>query len=175
MSIGLDRKSEQKNVRDVQLVAFYLEEEEFAVEIQQVKEVLKLSKITPLPQALEFVEGVINLRGEIIPVIDLRKRFDLGAVEKNENNRIVIVEINGSDVGLIVDAVNEVVRLPEDCIHPAPADVAGARTDLIKAVGKKENRLIIMLDLESILSTEERISLEEVTLSGEETSTEKVE
>ena len=168
MSVGSKTKEANKNSREVQLVAFFLKEEEFAVEIQQVKEVLKLSKITPLPQALEFVEGVIDLRGEVIPIVDLRKRFGLCAAGRSEDNRIAIVEIHGSDVGLIVDSMNEVLRLSEDHIHPAPNGVAGARTDLIKAVGRKEDRLSIMLDLEKILTTEERISLEEVTLSGED-------
>ena len=164
MSLEVEKREEPKSSSEVQLIAFYLKEEEFAVEIHQVKEVLRLGKITPIPQTLDFVEGVIDLRGEVIPIIDLRKRFDLCIGERNGEARIAIVEINGKDMGLIVDSMNEVLRLPEEQIHPPPDGIAGARTDLIKAVGKKDERLIILLNLGKILTTEERISLEEVTI-----------
>ncbi len=167
-----EKKDEEKEVvEEVQLVAFILENEEFAVDIQQVREVLKLSKITPLPKSLDFVEGVINLRGEVIPVIDLRKRFGITEVKRDDESRIIIVEVSGNEVGLIVDSVTEVIRLPEDSIHEAPGSVAGARTDLIRAVGKKEDRLIIILELEKILTSEEQIALEELTLSEDEAGT----
>jgi len=168
MKQGIKKEENQSSSREVQLVAFVLENEEFAVDIQQVREVLKMTRITPLPRSLEFVEGVINLRGEVLPVVDLRKRFGLGTTNRDDHNRIIIVEISGSDVGLIVDSVSEVVRLPENSIHSSPGSVAGARTDLIKAVGKKDDRLIIILDLEKILSSEEQISLQELTLTEEE-------
>jgi len=158
----------QSSFHEVQLVAFMLRDEEFAVDIQQVREVLKMTRITPLPRSLEFVEGVINLRGEVIPVVDLRKRFGLEEGSRDDQNRIIIVEINESEVGLIVDSVSEVVRLPENSIQKAPGSVAGARTDLIKAVGKIDERLIIILDLEKILTSEEQISLQELTLTEEE-------
>lgn len=168
MNKSLKEEETQESLREVQLVAFMLENEEFAVDIQKVREVLKMTRITPLPRSLEFVEGVINLRGEIIPVVDLRKRFGLDDAQRDEDSRIIIVEINQSDVGLVVDSVSEVVRLPEESIHGAPTGVAGARTDLIKSVGRKDDRLIIILDLDKILSSEERISLEELTLSEDQ-------
>jgi len=96
--IGLqDEKTE--TVSEEQMVAFKLEREEFAVSIHQVREVLKMTPVTPLPQSAQFIEGVINLRGEIIPVVDLRKRFEMPAGERNEQTRIIIVEIEDSDVG----------------------------------------------------------------------------
>lgn len=150
---------------EVQMVAFKLEKEEFAVDIQQVREVLKMTQVTPLPQSAYYIEGVINLRGEVIPVVDLRKRFELTEEARNEQTRIIIVEIKGNDVGLIVDSVTEVLRFPAAAIQPPPSRIAGTRADLIKGVGKIEDRLLIVLDLEKILTTEEVIALDEITLS----------
>ncbi len=156
----------RENVIEVQLVAFILEKEEFAVDIQQVKEVLKVSSITPLPRSFDFIEGVINLRGDIIPVIDLCRRFGLDRDDdRDEQSRIIIVEVEENAVGLIVDSVSEVVRLPQDSIQDPPTNVSGTRTDLIKGVGKFEDRLIIILNLKKILTTDEQIDLEELTLS----------
>ena len=153
-----------ETVSEVQMVVFKLEKEEFAVDIQQVREVLKMSQVTPLPQSAHYIEGVINLRGEVIPVVDLRKRFELPLGERDGQTRIIIVEIQESNVGLIVDSVTEVLRFSSSAIQPPPARVAGTRTDLIKGVGKVADRLLIVLNLEKILTTEEVISLEEVTI-----------
>ncbi len=155
-----------ETVSEVQMVAFKLEKEEFAVNIHQVREVLKMSRVTPLPQSANYIEGVINLRGEVIPVVDLRKRFELPVGERGEQTRIIIVEIQNSNVGLIVDSVTEVLRFSSSAIQPPPARVAGTRTDLIKGVGKVADRLLIILNLEKILTTEEVISLEEVTIDS---------
>jgi len=155
-----------ETVSEVQMVAFKLEKEEFAVNIHQVREVLKMSRVTPLPQSAHYIEGVINLRGEVIPVVDLRKRFELPVGERGEQTRIIIVEIQNSNVGLIVDSVTEVLRFSSSAIQPPPARVAGTRTDLIKGVGKVADRLLIILNLEKILATEEVISLEEVTIDS---------
>lgn len=157
---------EKEAREEVQLVAFILEGEEFAVDIQQVREVLKMTQVTPLPQSADFIEGVINLRGEVIPVVDLRKRFELSAGERTDQTRIIIVEIEENEVGLIVDSVSEVLRIPEKNIQPPPATVAGTRTDLIEGVGKLDERLIIILRLEKILTTSEKIALEEVKLTN---------
>ena len=151
---------------EVQIVAFFLENEEFAVEIGKVREVLKLIRITPLPRSYNYIEGVINLRGDIIPVVDLRKRFGLNAeIKRDDSSRIIIVELDDNDIGLIVDSVTEVVRISQDLIQLPPSNVAGARTDLIQGVGKINDRLLIILNLEKILATEDQITLEEVTLS----------
>lgn len=159
-------KEIKDSVVEVQLVAFILENEEFAVNIQQVREVLKLTRITPLPRSFDFIEGVINLRGDIIPVIDLRKRFGLkNAEERDDNSRIIIVEVEDNEVGLIVDSVTEVIRLDRELIQLPPSNVAGARTDLIQGVGKLEDRLIIILNLEKILTSEEQIALEDLTVA----------
>lgn len=156
----------EKNIpAEVQMVAFKLEKEEFAVDIKQVREVLKMTQVTPLPQSAQYIEGVINLRGEVIPVVDLRKRFELSEEQRNKQTRIIIVEIKGNDVGLIVDSVTEVLRFSSTAIQAPPTRIAGTRTDLIKGVGKIDNRLLIILELEKILSTEEIIALDEITLN----------
>ena len=152
-------------VSKVQMVVFRLEIEEFAVDIHQVREVIKMTKVTPMPKSASFIEGIINLRGEVIPVVDLRKRFELTEGERDGQTRIIIVEILDNNVGLIVDSVKEVLRLDPSVIQPPPSRVAGTRTDLIKGVGKIDERLLIVLNLEKILTTEERIALEEVTLN----------
>ncbi|MGI6307370.1 MAG: chemotaxis protein CheW [Dethiobacteria bacterium] len=154
-------------VSETQIVAFKLEEEEFAVNIHQVREVLKMVPVTPLPQSAHFIEGVINLRGEVIPVVDLRKRFELPEQERSGQTRIIIVEIEEHKVGLIVDFVTEVLRLPSTAIQPPPARVAGTRNDLILGIGKIEDRLLIILNLAKILTMNERISLKEIVLNQE--------
>ena len=158
--------NKNETVSEVQMVAFKLEKEEFAVDIQQVREVLKMTRVTPLPQSAHYIEGVINLRGEVIPVVDLRKRFELPVGERGEQTRIIIVEIQNSNVGLIVDSVTEVLRFSSSAIQPPPTRVAGTRTDLIKGVGKVGDRLLIILNLEKIITTEEAISLEEIVIDN---------
>ena len=157
--------TKKEAVSKVQMVVFRLEIEEFAVDIHQVREVIKMTQVTPMPKSASFIEGIINLRGEVIPVVDLRKRFELTEGERNGQTRIIIVEILDNNVGLIVDSVKEVLRLDSTVIQPPPSRVAGTRTDLIKGVGKIDERLLIVLNLEKILTTEERIALEEVTLN----------
>ncbi len=151
---------------EVQLVVFMMETEEFACSINNVREVLKMIRVTPLPRSLDFVEGVINMRGEVIPVIDLRKRFGLPEAERTDENRIIIVEVEERMVGLIVDSVSEVNSLTNEQIQEAPSQVAGGKTDLIKGVGKVDDRMLIILDLDRILTTEEQIALDDISRAG---------
>lgn len=150
---------------DLQLVTFCLKKEEFAIDIQQVREVLKLTQITPLPHSSEFIEGVINLRGEVIPVIDLRRRFGQDSGERNSKNRIIIVEVRDSMVGLVVDSVTEVLHLERDTIEAPPSSVSQAKTDFIQGVGKLEDRLIIVLKVDNIIASDDKIDLEELTMT----------
>ncbi len=147
---------------EVQVVAFTMGEEEFACDIQVVSEVIKMLKVTPLPQSLEFIEGVINLRGEVIPVIDLRRRFRMEEAERTKESRIIVVEVEGRMVGLIVDSVSEVIRLPEKQIQEAPDQLAKGRSDLISGVGKVDDRLLIILNTAQILTSEEQSALENI-------------
>jgi purine-binding chemotaxis protein CheW len=160
--------AEMNREGETQLVVFKLENEEFACNINDVREVLKMVRVTPLPRSLDFVEGVINLRGEVIPVIDLRKRFGLQEIEITDESRIIIVEVEERMVGLIVDSVSEVNRLANKQIQDAPDQVAGQQTKLILGVGKIEERLLIILNLDRILSSEEQIALDDVSRAGRE-------
>ena len=112
-----------------QLVVFRLHNEEFGVEITDVREIVKPRHITRLPHVADYIEGVTNLRGEVIPVICLRKRFGLEPQEETQDTRIIMLEINNGLVGFIVDAVTETLRLPEEAIEPPPSNIAGLRAD----------------------------------------------
>ncbi|HPT83061.1 MAG TPA: chemotaxis protein CheW [Limnochordia bacterium] len=143
-----------------QLVVFRLHNEEFGVEITDVREIVKPRHITRLPHVADYIEGVTNLRGEVIPVICLRKRFGLEPQEETQDTRIIILEINDGQVGFIVDAVTETLRLPENAIEPPPSSIAGLRADYLAGVGKLDDRLLILLDVDKILSTDEKIQLQ---------------
>ncbi|RQD76127.1 MAG: purine-binding chemotaxis protein CheW [Candidatus Syntrophonatronum acetioxidans] len=145
---------------EIQLVIFSLHGEEFGIDINQVKEVLKFIQVTHIPHTAEYVEGVINLRGEVIPVVNLRKRFDISDEKEEElKKRIIIAKIEGDLVGLIVDSVSEVLRLPLRAVESPSGTVAGSRSEFLRGVGKHDDRLIIILELDKIIATEEKISL----------------
>lgn len=152
---------EGQNDQELQLVIFRLAKEEYGLPITRVQEINRLVPITKLPQTPSFMEGIINLRGRIIPVVDLRKRFQLNVTEYDDDTRIIIVEVSGQTVGIIVDAVNEVVRLSADSIEPPPpAFVLDAR--YIEGVGKLDGRLLILLDINKILTAQEEIALRQM-------------
>ncbi|NLJ74837.1 MAG: purine-binding chemotaxis protein CheW [Firmicutes bacterium] len=145
-----------------QLVVFRLHNEEFGVEITKVREIIKPRHITRLPHVNDYIEGVTNLRGEVIPVICLRKRFGISAQENTQDTRIIILEVNENRVGFIVDAVTETLRLPESSIEAPPSSIAGLKSDYLAGVGKLDDRLLILLEVDKILSTEEKIQLQTV-------------
>lgn len=134
----------------LQLVSFVLAGEEFAVDILAVQEINRMMDLTRVPQSPPEVEGVINLRGKIIPVVDLRKRFGLPAADRTEQSRIVVVEINKRVLGFLVDRVNEVLRIDRGIVEPAPRMVCSIESEFIAGVGKLEDRLLILLDLEKL-------------------------
>jgi purine-binding chemotaxis protein CheW len=136
------------------LVTFHLADEEFGVEIGSVQEIIRATDITPVPGAREHVKGVINLRGKIIPVIDLRKRFRLPESGESELQRIVVVELGEKRLGMLVDSVSQVIRVPAAVVENIPEEATTVDGDYIKGIGKLDNRLIIMLDLgRSLLAT----------------------
>ncbi len=139
----------------LQLVTFSIGEEEFGVNILKVQEIIRTMEITKVPRAPEFVEGVINLRGKVIPIIDLRRRFGLAPKAHDKNTRIIVIEINNVSVGFVVDAVSEVLRIPASTVEPPPPVVAGVESDYISGVGQLQDRLLIMLDLDKLLSSED--------------------
>uniref|UniRef100_A0A7C4PIX3 Chemotaxis protein CheW n=1 Tax=Anaerolinea thermolimosa TaxID=229919 RepID=A0A7C4PIX3_9CHLR len=145
-----------------QLVVFELENEAYGVDIAVVEGIIKMQEITRLPRAPHFMEGITNLRGAVVPVIDLRKRFGLSPQEPTRDTRIVIANMNGTQVGLIVDAVSQVIRVPQDAIEPPPQLTMTVNSAFIKSVAKLEKRLVILLDLDKVLSAEEKELLEAV-------------
>ena len=148
------QEQKKEKVDLLQLVSFKIGNEEFGVDILNVQEINRMTQITKVPNSPEFVEGVINLRGKIIPVIDLRSRIGVIKKEADKNTRIVVVEIKEKIIGFIVDAVKEVLRIPADITEAPPELVNGIDSDFIKAVGKLDDRLLILLDLEKIISKE---------------------
>ncbi|MEZ5335165.1 MAG: chemotaxis protein CheW [Methanolobus sp.] len=150
-----ENESYAENIDDDlrQLVIFNLGVEEFGINIMQVQEIIRLPDITRIPRSPEYVKGVINLRGKIIVVMDLDKRFGMQDTEMTDESRIVVVDIDGIVVGLVVDAVSEVIRLKESSIEPTP-DIISQKinADYLKGVGKLDERLLILLDLKNIVS-----------------------
>ncbi len=142
-----------------QLVVFELENEKYGVDIASVEGIIKMQEITRLPHAPEFIEGITNLRGTIVPVVDLRTRFGLSRKEPTRDTRIVIANMDSSKVGIIVDAVTQVIRVPEDKIEPPPQMSVTINSAFIKNIAKLESELVILLDLGKVLSTEEREAL----------------
>jgi purine-binding chemotaxis protein CheW len=145
-----EQKTHEKSGEQLQLVTFEVANEEFAVDILSVQEINRMMELTRVPQSPPDVEGVINLRGKIIPVIDLRKKFGMPNTEKTDQNRIVVVEVQKKMLGFIVDRVHEVKRIDSSVVEPAPAMVCSINADFIKGVGKLEDRLLILLDIEKL-------------------------
>lgn len=134
-----------------QVVVFELAGESYGVEIGHVQEIIRPPAITVVPRAPAYVEGVINLRGRVIPVISLRTRFGLSGTDSSRTARIVVLEIGGHTVGAAVDAVSEVLRIPASAVEPPGATLAGDETTHLRGIAKLEDRLIILLELERIL------------------------
>jgi purine-binding chemotaxis protein CheW len=154
----------------VQLVTFQVGVEEFGLDIRSIAEVVRPLRVTSLPRMPEFIEGVINLRGAIIPIVDLRKRFGLEAtLASAKKTRMLITRgavrcpgsAGGDLLGLVVDGVREVLHIPRQQIDPTPAAARGLQADFIGGVGKVGDRLVILVDITKILSRQEREALAE--------------
>ncbi len=138
--------------RDEQIVGLELAGEIYGVEIGRIQEIIRMQPITAVPNGPAFVEGITNLRGRIIPVMDLRQRFGLAAPEPNRRSRIVVAELGAHTVGLIVDGVSEVLRVAGEQIEPPSALVTTADSTFLRGVARLEDRLILLLDLAHILT-----------------------
>ena len=143
----------------IQLVTFKISQEEFGVDILRVQEIIRMMSITKVPNSPSFVEGIINLRGKVIPIIDLRKRFGMELTNYNEKTRITVMDLQGQVVGFVVDAVREVLRIPKSTVEDPPQVVAGVGSEYLKGVGKLDDRLLILLDLDRLLSENEKNAL----------------
>jgi purine-binding chemotaxis protein CheW len=142
-----------------QLVVFALAKEAYGVDISTVHEIIRMQAITKVPRAPDFVEGIINLRGKVIPVVDMRKRFGLTVSQQTKDSRIVVVDISDQEVGMVVDAVIEVLRIPSESVDPPSTVITTSDSTYLQGIAKLEDRLIILLDLEQILSISEKKKL----------------
>lgn len=163
------KESSQADHEELQLVSFEVANEEFAVDILMVQEINRMMELTRVPQSPPEVEGVINLRGRIIPVVDLRKRFGMDVTEHSEASRIIVVEVGGRVIGFIVDCVHEVLRISSAIVEPPPDMICSIDSDFISGVGKLDDRLLILLDLDRLFGTTLLGQIDEVSaLAGTE-------
>mgnify|MGYP002398912450 CR=1 FL=1 len=133
-----------------QFVAFKLGSEEYGISILQVQEIKRITDITRVPYAPVYVQGVINLRGSVLPVIDLKTKLNFSSTDDTDDTRIIIVKLEDYSVGMIVDAVSEVLRLTNEQIEPSPAFVGGLEAEYIQGVGKVDGRLVILLNMVNV-------------------------
>lgn len=149
----------QMTAEEKRIVIFKIEDDEYATSISQVERILEFEKITKIPDAPEYLMGVINYQGRIIPIIDLRKRFNLSGAGIVNERKIIIAKQGEGDIGLIVDAVSEVADISEDVISSPPEIISGIIKKYIKAIIKIDGRIIIYLNLSKILNFDERDTL----------------
>ena len=133
-----------------QLVLFSLAREVYGIDVSDVREIIRMQPVTKVPKAAFFIEGIINLRGRVIPVVNIRKRFDIEEAEQTAESRIVVVDIEGSTIGIMVDAVTEVIRVATDAIQ-APSDIVAARdTGYLKGIVRVDKQMVVLLDLSKL-------------------------
>ncbi|MCX6135355.1 MAG: chemotaxis protein CheW [Ignavibacteriales bacterium] len=149
-----DAKAASQNGAEelLQLVSFKIGDEEFGVDILKVQEINRMLDITRVPNAPPHVVGVINLRGKVIPVVDLREKFGMERKDHDKNTRIVVMELGGRIIGFVVDAVSEVLRIPRSVTEPPPSVASTSNVDYITAIGKLDDRLLTLLDLEKVIN-----------------------
>ncbi len=150
--------------KERQIVAFTLGTEIYGVDIASVREIIPIQKIVSVPRAPDFVEGIINLRGRVIPVLDLRKHFGFEKKMGDPNQRIVLVEAGSESIGVIVDSVSSVLRIPDDSVEPPASVIVGPEIEYIYGIAKVDGDLIVLLDLTRIISDAEKRSLKEADL-----------
>lgn len=157
--------SETVLTESTQYLSFKLDEEEFALEIDKVREVLDYTTITKVPRTPDFMKGVINLRGSVVPVVDMRLKFGMSETERSVNTCIIIVEVSldgeTTILGALADSVREVMELEPGQIEPAPRIGARLKTEFIKGMGKRDNQFIIILDIDKVFSTDELALVQE--------------
>jgi purine-binding chemotaxis protein CheW len=135
----------------LQLVTFTLNDEEYAVDILSVQEINRITEITQVPNSPDYVDGVINLRGKVIPVINMRQKFGLSDKASDDTSRVIIMDIQGVTNGLLVDSVSEVLRISSNIVEPPPALSSATHSKFIKGIAKMENRLIVLIDINKLM------------------------
>ena len=141
--------------KNIQVVVFCINKEFYGVPIDAVQEIVRVPEVTGVPDAPDFFEGVINLRGKIVPVVDLRKRLRLSSADRTKSSRVLVAENGGRVIGLLVDAVSEVRKLPAEAVEPPPEMIAAVGIEYITGVAKAGERLIAFLDMKRILGVED--------------------
>jgi purine-binding chemotaxis protein CheW len=150
----------------MQLVSFMLGKEFYGIEITKVREIILITEITRIPETPHYLKGLINLRSTVIPVIDLRARFGLPEAELTDESRIMVLQACGKTIGIVVDAVSEVLRVKHDQIAPPPPTVAGLGRDYLSGLVKLDNRLLILLEIDKIFGAKEIHELEDAAVGS---------
>ncbi len=151
-----EQNKEGASGEELQLVVFNIGPEEFGMEIMKVQEIIRMTNITKIPQASNYIRGIINLRGKIIAVINLNMIMGMQSKEQDENTRIIVADIDNIVMGFIVDSVSEVIRMPASSIEPAPAIIASKiGTEFVNGVGKIGDRLLILPDFKRIINVQD--------------------
>ncbi|MGJ9381431.1 chemotaxis protein CheW [Salipaludibacillus sp. CF4.18] len=156
---------EGSGLQDMKVIVFQLKDEEYGVEVDQVRSIERVEHITRVPSTPDFVEGVINLRGVVTPIIDLRKRFEIEAIDHTDTTRVIIVTVGNMDVGLVVDAANDVIDISRESVEPPPEVVGSLEAEYIQGVAKLEKRLLILLNLDKVLNRTEREQMKDIERS----------
>jgi purine-binding chemotaxis protein CheW len=156
--------------RELHIVGFQVGRETYGVPIASLHEIVRVTEITSVPDSPEYIEGVINLRGKIVSVIDLRKRFGAKQTANSKKNRILVVELNGRLTGLIVDAASDVLKIPADDVEAAPAVFQEGGLNCVTGLGKYKGRLIVLLDMNKLLQHTNRKREEKDTTQKAETN-----
>ena len=151
---SLENQAEAQLRNSRQYLGFHLADEEYALDITQISEIIKVREFTDIPRSLEFVLGIISLRGVVVPVFDLRRRLNLGTSEMLPTSRIVVSQSDDITVGLLVDSINQVVNLADDELEPPPGVLSGLDREMVTAIGRSHGRMIILLNLKNVLNVE---------------------
>jgi purine-binding chemotaxis protein CheW len=151
---------------DNQVVVFELGAEQYGVNIETVESIIKMQTITSMPHAPSFVQGVTNLRGKVLPVIDLRLRFGMAPKAAAKGSRIIVIGVNATEIGMIVDGVSAVLTIPDQAVEPPPPITTTVDSNFITGIAKLDDRMVILLDLDRILSLEEQADLTGVQLAA---------
>ena len=158
----MDKKSKEKSYSSIQIVCFTIGNEEYGIEILKVQEILRLPQITILPKAADFILGVIDLRGKILPIIDMSKRFGIESKSDTKDTRAIVINIKGKEVGLAIDSVSHVVKVDSKDIEPPPPIVKGISGRYIVGIAKVNDDFVVILDIDRIFSPNELLALEQV-------------
>ncbi|MDQ1264874.1 MAG: purine-binding chemotaxis protein CheW [Bacteroidota bacterium] len=149
---------------ELQLVTFNIGSEEFGVDILNIQGINRMVEVNKIPNAPDFIEGIINLRGKVIPLVSLRRRLGIGEKQFDNHTRFIVVEIDNSIIGFIVDNVCEVLRINRNVTEPPPEIITGIDRQFITAVGKLKDRLLLLLDIEKVLTGKEKEEIQNMSI-----------